>query len=862
MPPHDTFTGRVRRGTTRRVRFEDALARLVVTTAGIGTIAAVLLMGLFLVAVALPLFLPARTGTVGRVVAAPPRGPVALGCDEQGRIGWWVDAAAGRFVCFDAERGTKLLERQVGADWLAGSTSLCLLPGRLDAVAGRDDGTFQVGRLGVESAFVGRGELSAAAAGLAVGGLMVEDDAILLRSAPEQWARITPIATAAGGRSAPLGAAVIDVDLAQGPRGPIVAALAADGTVRVETSSSRRNLLTDEVTVNREGATLSTAAEGFMPAFVRVAERGDQLFLVARDGRGRRYSIRDVAAPTLTEEFAATPGGTAVTAVIRLFGGGSLAVGDDRGDVHVLFTVRSPGATAADGLAMTVARSIPAATPDTPVVALTASPRSRIFAAATARGPVRILQSTSGQGLLTMAAGAATPQALAIGPRERTLLVADDRGVWAGGFDAGFPEVSVRTLAAPVWYENYPAPVHAWETTGHDAFEPKYGFVPLVVGTLKSTFYSMAFAAPVALFAAVYSSQFLQPRWRARIKPVIEMMASLPSVVLGFVAGLVLAPLVEALLPAVILAVFAIPLTLVVAAHAWQVLPTAIRVGGVRWRFPLIAMVGLPLGCLLARLAAPWLEWALFDGSLRRWLDGGDGDALGGWVLTLLPGTAICVAVIVARLVNPWLRRALAGWSPERAALASLATCGGAALAAVLLAVLVGMFLESWRVDPRAVVVGGYVQRNAMVVAFGMSFAIIPLVFTLADDALSSVPEHLRSASLGAGATPWQTAVRVIIPAAGSGLFSAVMIGLGRAVGETMIVLMAAGNTPILDWNLFNGFQTLSAAVATELPEAARGSAHYRVLFLAALALFAITFVINTAAEIVRQRFRRRAHEL
>jgi len=143
-----------------------------------------------------------------------------------------------------------------------------------------------------------------------------------------------------------------------------------------------------------------------------------------------------------------------------------------------------------------------------------------------------------------------------------------------------------------------------------------------------------------------------------------------------------------------------------------------------------------------------------------------------------------------------------------------------------------------------------------------VAFAIIPLIFTLADDALSSVPDHLRSASLGAGATPWQTAVRVIVPAAASGLFSAVMIGLGRAVGETMIVLMAAGNTPLVSWNLFNGFQTLSAAIATELPEAARGTAHYRVLFLAALTLFAITFVVNSVAEVVRQRFRRRAYEL
>ena len=127
-----------------------------------------------------------------------------------------------------------------------------------------------------------------------------------------------------------------------------------------------------------------------------------------------------------------------------------------------------------------------------------------------------------------------------------------------------------------------------------------------------------------------------------------------------------------------------------------------------------------------------------------------------------------------------------------------------------------------------------------------MGFAIIPLIYTIADDALSTVPEHLRSASLGAGATPWQTAMRVVVPTAMSGLFSAVMIGLGRAVGETMIVLMAAGNTPIMDWNIFNGFQTLSALIAQEMPEAVRNSTHYRVLFVAALTLFGLTFLVNT----------------
>jgi phosphate transport system permease protein len=192
----------------------------------------------------------------------------------------------------------------------------------------------------------------------------------------------------------------------------------------------------------------------------------------------------------------------------------------------------------------------------------------------------------------------------------------------------------------------------------------------------------------------------------------------------------------------------------------------------------------------------------------------------------------------------------------------SLATFAAGVAATVVLAVAAGVMIDALRLDARGGLVGTYGQRNAFIVAIGMGFAIIPLIFTLADDALSSVPEHLRSASLGAGATPWQTAIRVTVPAAASGLFSAAMIGLGRAVGETMVVLMAAGNKPLIDWNVFNGFQTLSAAIATELPEAARGSAHYRILFLAALTLFAITFVVNTIAEFVRQRFRRRAHEL
>ena len=139
-----------------------------------------------------------------------------------------------------------------------------------------------------------------------------------------------------------------------------------------------------------------------------------------------------------------------------------------------------------------------------------------------------------------------------------------------------------------------------------------------------------------------------------------------------------------------------------------------------------------------------------------------------------------------------------------------------------------------------------------------MGLAVIPIIFSVSEDALSSVPRHLTAGSLALGATPWQTAWQVVLPAASPGIFSALMIGFGRAVGETMIMLMATGNTPIMDWSLFNGFRTLSANIATEIPEAPQGATLYRVLFLSALLLFAFTLLINTTAELVRSRLRQR----
>ncbi|MBL9032217.1 MAG: ABC transporter permease subunit [Phycisphaerae bacterium] len=248
----------------------------------------------------------------------------------------------------------------------------------------------------------------------------------------------------------------------------------------------------------------------------------------------------------------------------------------------------------------------------------------------------------------------------------------------------------------------------------------------------------------------------------------------------------------------------------------------------------------------------------LVGASFLRWLDGNIGGAWPGWfVVSLLPAAGV-VFVAQARVLGRVLNRRYSRMSRLGAASADLARTLACVAGSVVLAAVMAEGLTGAGLDARDFVFGPYSQRNTLVVGLIMGFAVIPIIYTIAEDAMSSVPASLRSASLGAGATPWQTAVRVVLPVAASGIFSAAMIGLGRAVGETMIVVMATGNTPSMDWNVFSGFRTLSANIAVELPEAPKDSTHYRVLFLCGLVLFGLTFVINTTAEVCRQYFRRR----
>ncbi|NDC55066.1 MAG: hypothetical protein EBZ74_12570, partial [Planctomycetia bacterium] len=543
----------------------------------------------------------------------------------------------------------------------ASAKAVRVQPGTLTAVVGAADGSFRAGRLGLESTFLAAADLPAEARSLRVGEAQSVGDDVVVRAGEGRYSRVRIVAETFAEPSRSLDAAIIDVDATQRSSGPLVAALDARGRVRVETSSTRRNLLTDKVVTVSAGATIEPAAAAPPAAFVRVSELGDQLFVVARDGSCRRYAIREAEAPALMETVDLVPGDATVAAVTRLFGGNALAVGDSEGVVRVHFATRAPDASAADGLRLAAAREFRPPRPGAAVTALAASPRSRLLAAADGAGAVRLVQTTAGVAVLETRvpgpAGATAIDRLLIAPRENMLLAADAGRVAAWAVDAGYPEVSAAALFGRVWYENYPRPVHAWETTGHEAFESKFGLVPLVFGTLKATLYSMLFATPIAILAAIYSSEFMNPRWKARIKPLIEMMASLPSVVLGFVAGLVFAPLLEPAAMTLVAAVFTIPLALLVGAHLWQLLPAASRNGLGAWRFAAIALVALPAGVLAARRAGPVVESLLFQGDFRGWLDGRGGSGFGGWVLALVPVAGVAAAVLTARVSRPWLRR-------------------------------------------------------------------------------------------------------------------------------------------------------------------------------------------------------------
>jgi len=564
----------------------------------------------------------------------------------------------------------------------------------------------------------------------------------------------------------PLGAFAAQLD---GDGNAIAAAVLADGRLAV----ARRGVETNEIT-GESSEEVSRAEVDFPGRATALIIDADQRNLYAGTAAG------DVLWWTLQQgqpgEPRAVNAGSPVTALNLLLGGRALVVGQENGALSVWSAVRQDDETQRlaqlhelPHLPGSVARIAP-------------SQRDKGFLAL-GGGRLGLYYATSERTLWTGPSPVASGTALFYTPKADGALVGGAGQVAEIAIHNPHPEVTLRALFGKIWYEGYDRPEFVWQSTGgSDDFEPKLSLTPLLVGTLKGTFYSLLLAIPLGVFGAMYTSQFMHPAYKRYVKPLIEIMASLPSVVLGFLAGLWLAPRVEKAMPGLILMAFVLPLLVLLAGWGWSRLPRTFRgrfpVGTEAFLFVFVLAAGIGLCFRLS----PAIERLAFRGNFSDWL------------------------------------RAATGLT--------------------------------------------YDQRNAVVVGLAMGFAVIPIIFAIAEDAFSNVPANLVAGSLALGADRWQTVTRVVLPTASPGIFSAVMIGFGRAVGETMIVLMATGNTPIMSWNPFNGFRTLSANIAVEIPEAPHAGTLYRTLFLAGLLLFVITFLVNTVAELVRQRLRERYSHL
>ncbi|EQM81233.1 ABC transporter permease subunit [Stutzerimonas stutzeri] len=547
----------------------------------------------------------------------------------------------------------------------------------------------------------------------------------------------------------------------------LIVAGSTEGELQALRIAATENLLTGETSLEQQRLQLPQLSEPIKA--LRIDPRHMWLFAVSG---GASVDVFDLRRKQLNGRYKLLSGKGEITTVSWLLGGISLMVGDSSGGIGQWFMVRG-----ADGQAeLKNVRNFQLG--DQPIRQIIPEERRKGFLALDASGKLGVFHSTAHRTLLTqqVAEGAAVA---AMSPRATRLLVESGNQLQRFVIDNPHPEISWSALWGKVWYESYPEPDYVWQSTSATGdFEPKLSLSPLAFGTLKAAFYAMLLAAPLAICAAFYTAYFMAPTLRRKVKPVIELMEALPTVILGFFAGLFLAPYLENHLPGIFSLLLLTPVGILLAGWFWSRLPERIRLSVPDgWEAVLLIPVILLVG---------WGSLAI-SGHLENWLFAGD--------------------------MRHWLSHEM------------------------------GIPFD---------------QRNALVIGLAMGFAVIPTIYSIAEDAVFSVPKSLTLGSLALGATPWQTLTRVVLLTASPGIFSALMIGMGRAVGETMIVLMATGNTPIMEANIFEGMRTLAANVAVEMPESEVGSTHYRVLFLAAMVLLMFTFVMNTLAELIRQRLRRK----
>ena len=712
---------------------------------GISVIFAIVLIAFYLFYVVMPMFKPAR---IEQAASYPVPGgantqTLYYAMEEQREIGLRV-TQDGRAVFFNTRDGSLVHQQQLTEQPLTELTAFA--PGdpsqRLLA-AGFEDGAVLLARHEYHVSY--------------------PNDVRVISPRIEWPAGKTPLKIDDAGRAVTLVTAQSDDEQTT------IAVFTEDQRLLLMNLSENESLFSDEGEIIVTNSRIPVSGQ---VTFLLMDVEHRELYVAERDGLISWYDISDKATPELMQRVQAVRAPAEITSLSFLSGGISILVGASDGRITQWFPVRDPE----NNYTLEKIRSFDSQSAR--ISSIAPEYFRKGFLTTDDAGYLGIYHATAGRTVKLEKLSDNTLTQLAVAPRANAMLVEDETGVlqfW--NIDNEHPEISWSAIWGKVWYESRDQPEYIWQSSSASSdFEPKFSLTPLAYGTLKAAFYAMLFAVPLSIMGAIYTAYFMSAKMRGLVKPTIEIMEALPTVILGFLAGLWFAPFVEQNMPGLFLCILLLPLSVITAAYGWHRLPACLR-----HRTP------------------------------------------EGWEAALLVPVIIGAAVVAFALSKP------------------------------LEIALLGGNMPLWLTDELGIT---YDQRNSLVVGIAMGFAVIPTIFSISEDAVYGVPRHLTTGSLALGATPWQTVVRVTLLTASPGIFSAVMIGMGRAVGETMIVLMATGNTPIMDLNIFEGFRALSANIAVEMPESEVGSTHYRILFLAGLVLFLATFLFNTIAEVVRQRLR------
>lgn len=731
---------------------KDKLAEYSVVVGGLSVIVAVVLIFFYLLYVVFPLFIPA---------SMEPAGDYAIPDEQAGKTLYLAMEEQNEIAVRFTDHGEAL--------FFAVASGQIISREKLPIPAQAQVTSFASGSL----------DTGVVAYGLSDGSVMVARQHYKI-TYPDNKRLITPSLNYPLGeepiRLAANGSAIVRLAVRTGEDQSTLVAKTAEGSILVASFSREDTLFEDEAELQRTDAQLEIPADQIQ--FMLLDKQQRNLYLASQAGQITQVNVSNKEKPKIVLKEEVLGPGKQITAMTFLTGEVSVLIGDSSGELSQWSMVRDDE----NRWSLDMLRKFKIS--DAAITTITPEERRKGLLVTDAKGDVGVYHTTAERQLIRKRVSHAIPEFVALSPRANGFIMqGSDRQMHYWTIENEHPEVSMKSLWQKVWYENYPKPEYVWQSSSaSNDFEPKLSLTPLVFGTLKAAFYAMFFAIPLALMGAIYTAYFMAPKMRQVVKPSIEIMEALPTVILGFLAGLWLAPFVEGHLVGIFAMFLFVPLGVLVFAFCWQLLP-----GPVRHRVPdgweaALLMPVIIISAWLAFLISPAIEWLFFSGDFKVWMKAEFGI--------------------------------------------------------------------------------GYDQRNALVVGLAMGFAVIPTIYSIAEDAIFSVPRHLTTGSLALGATPWQTLTKVVLLTASPGIFSAIMIGLGRAVGETMIVLMATGNTPVMDLSVFQGMRTLSANIAVEMPESEVDSTHYRVLFLAALVLFLFTFVFNTLAEVVRQNLRKKYSSL